>query len=345
MVFHLCVGLFVACPNDYKLSAIIDDLSTFFQQFVTIREEITKKRAIEEDLRRRKEANERMHAQMQEQKRQQLAGNENDLIDSYQTMRKNQMKNTVPYPSRGEMSMLGTMKIKKMIMMPSHSPDHTLNALGSRQRSGHLSNTLSSGNLFASSSRDSLLMTPVGRPSSPSKRFSFTLRDGENPASSMDQIPSPPLSPPSLRDATLTLTSRERMSIFSLKSPVSRQAKQPVTRQNKRRSVVRDPLLLYLVFYYHPNTSELHLLHHSMLFNKHNYGRQITKYISLIIYKRRIRKTGDLSFLSSFTIQFCIRPEQGTQTTRFSAPFKGGNCDCSMRSLQSGEKSYIFPLR
>lgn len=244
MVFHKCDELFVACPNDYKLSSIIDDLSTFFQQFVTIREEITKKRVIEDDLRRRKEANERMHAQMQEQKRQQLAGNENDLIDSYQTMRKNQMKNTISSPSRGEVSMLGTMKIKKMIM-PPHSPDHTLNAMGSRERrSGHLSNPLTSNNLFASSSRDSLLMSPAGKPSSPSKRFSFTLRDGENPNNSMDQMPSPPMSPPSLRDGTLTLTSRERMSIFSLKSPVSRQAKQPVSRQNKPRAVARDPLLL-----------------------------------------------------------------------------------------------------
>ena len=50
----------LACPNDYKISTMIDDLSTFFQQFVTIREEIMKKRAIEEELKHSKLAKERM---------------------------------------------------------------------------------------------------------------------------------------------------------------------------------------------------------------------------------------------------------------------------------------------
>ena len=68
---------------------MIDDLSTFFQQFVTIREEIMKKRAIEEELKRSKLAKERMQAQMQEQKRKQHEEVENDLMDSYQTMKKN----------------------------------------------------------------------------------------------------------------------------------------------------------------------------------------------------------------------------------------------------------------
>lgn len=204
-----------ACPKDYKLSAVVDDLSTFFQQFITIQEEITKKRAMEEELKRAKLANERMRAQMQEQKRQQISLKGSDLMDNYQTMRKNQTKQF--HTANKDVSMLGTLKSK--ISYIPHRNEDPFTSLTIR-KSGHFK-PLSP--LIQNTSKDKLLKTGTLL-NSPSHRYSFTFSSQDE-----DDSHSPGFATPPLNDNTLTLTSRERKSLFMPHSPPRR-----VTRMNRK---------------------------------------------------------------------------------------------------------------
>ena len=194
----------IACPSDYKLSALIDDLSSFFQQFITVREELAKKRAIEEELQRAKRANEQMRAQMQEQKRQQLLSTEGDLMNDYKTMRKNQMKQ---FHSTKEVPMLGTLKSKLVI---PHRGEDPLTPKTIRRSIQLNPNSPRLGY----NTKDPFLFTTNTLFTTSPKHFSFTLSsDDDDKGRSMEQITSP------LHDHTLTLTSKERKSLFTPSTP------------------------------------------------------------------------------------------------------------------------------
>ena len=202
---------------------MIDDLSTFFQQFVTIREEIMKKRAIEEELKRSKLAKERMQAQMQEQKRKQHEEVENDLMDSYQTMKKNQLTfhGTTP---KNEIAMPGTLKTK--IHPTIFRSDDVFNSLmTSQRRSNRFNSPLLSFNSLRTPSIDHV----TSQPNSPERQFSFNniSHESEEHFGSTDQL-SPP---PSLADSQLLHSPSNRKSIFHPKSP---------TRAMKPRAIPRE---------------------------------------------------------------------------------------------------------
>ena len=213
----------LACPNDYKISTMIDDLSTFFQQFVTIREEIMKKRAIEEELKHSKLAKERMQVQMKEQKRKQHEENENDLMDSYQTMKKNQLAfhSTTP---KNEITMPGTLKTK--IHSTVFRSDDVFNSLmTSQRRSNRFNSPLLSFNTLRTPSIDHA----TSQPNSPERQFSFNSisHESEDHFSSTDQL-SPP---PNIADMQLLHSQSNRKSIFHPKSP---------TRAMKPRAIPRE---------------------------------------------------------------------------------------------------------
>ena len=153
---------------------------------VEIRNELNKKREIEEQMKKSKIANAKMKAQMQEQKRK-IQKKDNDLIDNYKTLKLNQM---TTHFKQNETS-LGVAKSRKL-NDPFTPASNENNSLGKRN----------------------------------SKRFSYNLEDAEELNKSIDQSIKPKSPNRTNYDQnTLTLTMKERDSIFTSRNYPSKNPK------------------------------------------------------------------------------------------------------------------------
>lgn len=78
------------CPKDTKMNDLVNYFATFFRQVTELRLELQKKRALEEELRRKQEANERMQQHLLKGMHSREQGS--DLVNDYATMKKKQLQ-------------------------------------------------------------------------------------------------------------------------------------------------------------------------------------------------------------------------------------------------------------
>ena len=119
----------VACPKDYLLSNIIDDLATFFEQLAETRDAVLKKREIQEQLRKTEEAQKVMKQQLQ-RTRMAPKNQEKDLFGDFNDLKKLQMTSRAPPTARGKpLPPLGTMHQRPLVHVDSTgvtlSPRHS----------------------------------------------------------------------------------------------------------------------------------------------------------------------------------------------------------------------------
>ena len=78
------------CPKDTKMNDLVNYFATFFRQVMELRLELQKKRALEEEIRRKQEANERMQRHLLKELHSREQGS--DLVNDYATMKKKQLQ-------------------------------------------------------------------------------------------------------------------------------------------------------------------------------------------------------------------------------------------------------------
>lgn len=102
----------VGCPKDYSISNIVDDLSNFFNQLREVRNEILRKREMEEQLRKQKAASEAMQQQLRQARR---AQDGQDLISNYTTMKSQQFSMQRQAPGTTNAPTLGTLRNRREV--------------------------------------------------------------------------------------------------------------------------------------------------------------------------------------------------------------------------------------
>ena len=78
------------CPKDTKMNELVNYFATFFKQLTELRLELQKKKALEEEIRRKQEANERMQRRLVKVMHSREQGS--DLVNDYTTMKKKQLQ-------------------------------------------------------------------------------------------------------------------------------------------------------------------------------------------------------------------------------------------------------------
>lgn len=78
------------CPKDTKMNDLVNYFATFFKQVTELRLELQKKKALEEEIRRKQEANERMQRRLLKEMHSREQGS--DLVNDYATIKRMQLQ-------------------------------------------------------------------------------------------------------------------------------------------------------------------------------------------------------------------------------------------------------------